>query len=303
MLTINNAVDNYLLAVRSEGKSPKTIRAYSDILHAFMAGIKEELVEELTENHIRIYMADLPSRAGKYGYFSTSSQMKHYATIRTFIRWLYAQGYITRCITDYTRPPKISSDLPDALSNEEVEKLKEVIAVRPFRDQVIIELFLDTGLRLREVTLLNVDDIYFDERILRVYGKGKKEALVPFGKRFAKDLHAYIVIHRKPENENEKALFINRFGTRLEYEGMAMLVRRILEEVGVKGKCGAHTLRHTFATQFLKNGGGVETLRAVLRHSDISITQRYVHLTMSDVSTLYAKASPLDMGSRVPRRR
>lgn len=126
MLTVTNAVDDFLLAIRSEGKSPNTVRAYSDILHAFMAGVRDELVEELTENHIRFYMADLPSRAGKYGDFSTSSQMKHYAFIQTFIRWLYAQGYIDRCLTDYTRPPKISSALSDALSNEEVERLRDI---------------------------------------------------------------------------------------------------------------------------------------------------------------------------------
>ena len=302
MLTINNAVDNYLLAVRSEGKSPKTIRAYSDILHAFMAGIKEELVEELTENHIRIYMADLPSRAGRYGDFSTSSQMKHYATIRTFIRWLYAQGYTSRCITDRTRPPKISNDLPDALSSEEVGRLRDVLSMGLFRDQVIITMFLDTGLRLRELMQLNLDDIYFDERLLRVYGKGKKEALVPFGKLLAKDLHAYIILHRSPEDRKEKALFLNRFGKRLEYEGLAMLVRRILGKVRTTGKGGAHTLRHTFATNFLRNGGDVEGLRVILRHTDISTTQRYSHLVTKDISAMHDRFSPGDNWGKIRRR-
>lgn len=295
MLTINNAVDSYLLAVQTEGKSPKTVRAYTDILHAFMAGVKEELVEELTDNHIRIYMADLPARAGRYGKMSSSSQMKHYAVIRTFIRWLYAQGHISRCLTNFTRPPTISNDLPGPLSDAEFERLKGILSERPYRDQVIFEVFLDTGLKLSEVCNLNLSDIDIEDRWICVKSKGSNEAAVPMGRTLADDLQAYIVNDRKPKEENKTALFLNRFGTRLEYEGLAMLIKRILKEVGVEGKGGADALRHTFASLFLRNGGSAAVLRGILRQDDISIIQRYYSKTNDgNIVARHNRFSPLD---------
>jgi site-specific recombinase XerD len=157
-----------------------------------------------------------------------------------------------------------------------------------------MELFLDTGLRLNEVCALDLKDVHVQGAWCRVYGKGRKEAIVPLGRKLCRDLSIYIHAHRKPTYQDEPALFINRFGHRLEREGLAILVRRALANIGIEGKHGAHTLRHTFATNFLRNGGSLEALRRILRHNDIKVTQRYIHLVMDDVIGQHHQASPLD---------
>jgi integrase/recombinase XerD len=108
------------------------------------------------------------------------------------------------------------------------------------------------------------------------------------------EANSNIFRHRRPKDENDPALFINRDGVRLEREGLSLLVRRIMVKAGVSGKAGPHKLRRTFATSFLRHGGNLEALRRILRHSNIVVTQRYTNLLTEDVMNQHRMASPLD---------
>jgi site-specific recombinase XerD len=294
-MNLKHEIEQFLLACRAERKAPKTMRAYHDILADFLDHMGDIDPRELKPADVQQYIVDLFERPGRRSEkISSSTAMKYYTVIRTFIRWMYAQEIITKRITDYTKPPRLSKDLPDGLSDEEVDDLFRYLNEKNnFRNKTIFELFLDTGLRLEEVCNLNVNDIHIEDAWLKVFGKGQKEAIVPFGYRLSKHLHKYFHDYRNAL-PGEDAFFVKEDGERLGYEGLAIMIRRTLSDVRKEGKCGAHTLRHTFATKYLRNGGSLEALRKILRHNDIKVTQRYVHLVTEDVKRDHRKASPLD---------
>lgn len=294
-INLSDAVENYLLACRAEGKSQKTLRAYHDILYDFVPAVGDIPVPDLTPQTIQAYIADLYKRPGrKNRAFSTHSAAKYYAVVRSFIRWVFAQGWLEKRITDFTKAPRLSDDLPDCLTDEEIARLLNYCRERgKLRDTVIIAFFLDTGVRLEELVSLDLNDVHIEGGWVKVYGKGRREGIVPIGHQLARDLHLYIKTERKAA-PGETALFINRFGQRLEYDGVGTLVQRILKAIRLDGKCGPHTLRHTFATRYLRNGGNLESLRKILRHRSIAVTQRYVHFLQQDVLDDHLRASPYD---------
>jgi site-specific recombinase XerD len=292
------AFESYILSCKAAQLSQKTQRAYSDILLDFIRFTGEIDVCKLNADLFNQYIASLTDRPGKYGNFSPQSIAKHFAVVRTYLHWLYDQEYIPTCISDRLKAPRQASNLPDALTDTEIDRLYELLAKRGvFRDTLIFELLLDTGLRAQEVIDLNLTDVNLQDGSLKVWGKGRREAIVPIGATVSRDLPLYVHKYRVSV-PGEDALFVNRYGTRLGKEGLSTLVRRILSDVRESGKCGPHTLRHTFATQFLKNGGNFEVLRRVLRHSDIRSTQQYVHLQNEQILADHRKASPVDLRSK-----
>ena len=301
-LHLSQAMESFMLSCRSERKSPKTIQGYRDVLTRFIASTNDIPANKLTPDHIRGYIASLVNLPGKVAgrQFSSHSLMKHYQVIRTWVRWMYAQEMIPTCPTDKTKAPVLGEPLPSALTDDEVKALfrhikEEEGRIARFRDQVIFTLFLDTGMRLNEVACLTVDDLNIAEgRIHIKNGKGAKEGSVPMGNHLARDLYTYLHRHRQA-NSGEKALFIGKSGSALGYEGLAVMVRRAISAIRVgDGKRGAHVLRHTMATNFLRAGGSVEALQKILRHNDIRITQIYLHLTTKDIIAEHRRIAPLD---------
>jgi site-specific recombinase XerD len=301
-LHLSQALESFMLSCHSERKSPKTIRSYQDVLTRFITSIGDIPTDTLMPDHISDYIASLTNLPGKVAdrQFSSHSLMKHYQVIRTWVRWMYAQDFISTCPTNKTHAPKLGDPIPSALSDDEVKALfrhirEEKGRTARFRDEVIFTLFLDTGMRLNEVACLTVDDLNIQEgRIHIKNGKGSKEDSIPMGNRLARDLYTYLHVHYQ-SNPGENALFIGKSGYALGYEGLAVMVRRTISAIRVgDGKRGAHVLRHTMATNFLRAGGSVEALRKILRHNDIRITQIYLHLTMEDLIAEHQRIAPLD---------
>ena len=301
-LHLSQAFESFMLGCRSERKSPKTIQGYRDILTRFINLTTDIPVTSLVPDHIRGYMAVLAEKPGKVAgrQFSSSTMIKHYQVIRTWVKWMYAQEMIPTCPTDKTKAPVLGKPPPSALTDGEVKALfrhikEEKGRITSFRDQVIFMLFLDTGMRLNEVACLTVDDLNITEGWIHIRnGKGAKEGTVPMGNHLARDLYTYLHRHRQV-NPGEKSLFIGKSGFALGYEGLAIMVRRTISAIRVgDGKRGAHVLRHTMATNFLRAGGSVETLQKILRHNDIRITQIYLHLTMEDIIVEHRRVAPLD---------
>jgi len=294
--TIRSALDSFLLACRAEGKSLKTQRSYEDTLENFVKFIGDMPVDTITASHFRGYIADVTSRQGIHGKISNNSVHKYYSVVRTFLRWMFDQRMMSSRITDLTKAPRLAEELPEILTDQELEKLFNYLKNRGnFRDLVIFEVFLDTGIRLTELVELTLDDVHLEKQLIRVFGKGSKEDLVPFGSKVADHLRKYIYSDRNHSSlPGNNALFVKETGEKLGREGVSILVRRALIKIGKNGKAGPHILRHTFATLFLRNGGDLETLRRILRHKDIRMTQLYVHLLKDDIIADHRKASPLD---------
>jgi integrase/recombinase XerD len=165
-----------------------------------------------------------------------------------------------------------------------------------YRDSVIILILLDTGLRVSELINLKIDNVWLDEGLIKVLGKGNKERLVPIGKQIRKLLWRYINQYR-PETArpNLDNLFLTRDGRPLTKNRVDSIMKRygkIAELTGIR--CSPHTLRHTFAINYLRNGGDVFSLQKILGHSSLEMTRRYCELANADIKKAHAIASPVD---------
>jgi site-specific recombinase XerD len=281
-LLIGTVLERYLQECQRVNKGLKTIRAYQDTLHDFVRFLGDIQAADLTEEHVQRYITDVGARQGKNGHMSVQSVHKYYSVVRTFVRWMYAHNFIPRDVTDRIEFSQPSLARPDALTEEELQRLQNHLDERgDYRDKVIFEVLLDTGLRVHELTGLNLDDVDLDARTLRVSGQNGHHDNVSFGSEVQGDLSSYIQDHRRCDLA-ENALFINRFGSRLEPEGLNILIKRTLQKIRDGGKCGSETLRNTFACSFLRNEGSLLALHTRLRNADFRSTERYLVMFSDD---------------------
>ncbi len=275
-ISISNALEKYLHECQGDVKNDKTIRTYQDTLHDFLNFIGDISVETLNLEHLQRYIADVYTRQDKCGEFSASSVHKYYAVVHAFIHWMYTHDYIDKPINLVMALPQLTTDRLDFLTEHEFNGLLDYLKNKgDFRDLVIFEVFLETGLRVHELISLNLEDVNLEARTLTIKSKNGKEAFVPFGNTLTRDLSTYIQEYRICDR-SETALFISRSGNRFRMESLNMLIKRTLHNIRERGKCGGDTLRNTFAITFLKNGGKDITLHAILRNTDFRITRRYV---------------------------
>ena len=297
-MQLTDAIDQYFLACRVDNISNKTISGYTYCLDNFIKVVGNRPIDEITPHHIREFMMNEMARKHKRTGEPLSSQTrsKSYSVVRGFFNWLVTEELIEKSPTDRTNPPKVDYDLPDALTKEELRRIFNYLEIAsPYRDKVIFEFFLDTGCRVAEVANLKLDDVHIKDGWAKVKGKGRKEGIVPLGKKLCYDLNLYINRYRRAP-EDEPALFTS---TRYPYsaltkDGLTSMVKRVHKAVGIKGKYGPHKLRHTMATQFIANGGDIAILRRILRHTNINVTQRYINLVQNDVQDAHRTHSPLD---------
>jgi len=161
---------------------------------------------------------------------------------------------------------------------------------------VIILTLLDTGLRVNELINLKIDNVWLEEGIIKVLGKGNKERLVPVGKQIRRLLWRYITHYRpEPARPNLDNLFLTRDGRSLTKNRVDSMMKHYGERARLSGiRCSPHTLRHTFAVTYLRNGGDVFSLQRILGHSSLEMTRRYCELADVDIEKAHALASPVD---------
>ncbi|MBI9097009.1 MAG: tyrosine recombinase XerD [Spirochaetaceae bacterium] len=192
--------------------------------------------------------------------------------------------------------PRLARHLPEVMTIEEVDLFLQEIdctSLSGLRDRALFELIYSCGLRVSEAVGLNVGDLYFEEGLIKVTGKGGKERLIPLGERAEHWLKMYLLEARpgfcRPGKVTE-ALFLNRLGGGLSRKGMWKRFRETAERAGVSGKI--HTLRHSFATHLLQGGADLRSVQELLGHSDISTTQIYTHLNCDDLQSAHKEYHP-----------
>lgn len=297
-MLLKDAIDQFFLACKVNNISERTISGYTYNLSSFLKVVGNIPVTELSSSHVRMFIANEMGRTNQHTGEPLSSYTinKAYAVIRAFCRWLVNEDLIETAPTDRIKPPKVDNDLPEALTKEEIRKIfYHLDVIGSFRDKVIFEFFLDTGCRVAEVASLQLDDVHITEGWAKVKGKGRKEGIVPLGKKLCYDLSLYISKYRIAPPD-ETALFVSSVApySALTRDGISSMVKRVHKAIGVKGKYGPHKLRHTMATQFIANGGDIAILRRILRHTNIAVTQRYINLVQNDVQDAHRLHSPLD---------
>ena len=299
-MKLENAVDEFIMDKRLKNLSEATITNYRKVLNELSDEHGGTELIEFNPEIARCFLNHLQTREnkndGSIG-LSRASLELYYRVIHNFGKWCAIQNYIKSPPTEKIPKPKTDNKLPEAISDENLEILFEILESKAsFRIQVIFEFFLDTGCRVSEVVGLNVKDVHLDNGWAMIRGKGNREDIIPLGQSLTIDLHKYLYdIRPKLDSQGKKAaFFLTNRGDRYSRSGLSMLVRRYLTEAGVDGKVGPHKLRHTFATNYLRFHGDLESLRRIMRHSSVQTTQRYIALLPEDLIRAHQKASPLD---------
>lgn len=287
---MNSHIQQFLRYLEIEkGVSPHTLRAYRKDLEAFSIHIKSK-VEDIELNDIRGFVAEEINSGHK-----KTTAGRRLAAVRSFLKFLYREGYIKSNPAKLVPTPKLPKMLPKFLSVDDVFSLVEKpegIGFLPARDRAILELLYSSGLRVSELSGLNADDINTREGLVKVKGKGKKERIVPVGTKAIEAIKTYIV-ERVLLRKKDNAFFLNKNGTRLTDRSIRRIVVKYAKAIGVNSRIGPHTLRHTFASHLLQGGADLRVIQELLGHSSLSTTQKYTHLDITHLMDTYDKAHPL----------
>jgi integrase/recombinase XerC/integrase/recombinase XerD len=292
---------------RLEGKPETTCGWYRNILGSFLAWSGDICLDEFTLERVRDYLSYLRTRPRYAGHPTTPQNGKtvsphtfrHHAVVpRVFARWLYDEGYTTEHRLERLRTPKVPETIIDVLTTDEVKKLTSIETPNTpqgSRNNAIITLALDTGLRKSELTTLELNRLDLDRGVLVAFGKGAKERLVPFGFVAARALQRYLA-HFRPEPAVPQfdRVFLQQGGWPLSQNTMQMLSRRIGERSGIE-RFHWHLLRHTFAVNYLMNGGDPFSLQRILGHTTLEMVRRYIHLADVHVRIQHRGYSPMDV--------
>ncbi len=310
--SLESLVKGYLLNCRTENKSPKTISGYEMVLKNFIWYCKQNNfpeVQHLTAIHIRYFLMYLSSEPHRWNSTSPSAKRlvnstttnTYFRRLRTFFNWLVREELILENPFKNLKPPKLENKVIQALIPNEIERLFKTCSGKSLldvRNRTILSLLLDTGLRISELTNLTVDDVNLDDgSILIRHGKGGKQRTVHIGNTAQKLLWRYMNLYRKGDSrlqaELSSRLFLNRSNEPLNLNGMKILIRRLGNKAKIR--LHPHMLRHTFAISFLRNGGDVFSLKFLLGHSTLAMTERYLRsLNANDAMNAHKKFSPLD---------
>jgi len=216
------------------------------------------------------------------------------AALRSFCNWLCRIGTLQNNPARAIRNPKTPQHLPRFLSEPEMQALLESPddSDEGRRDGAILELLYATGVRAGELTGLDLDSIDFDQRTVRVLGKGRKERVIPFGAIAADRLRAYLEVRRHGRDGETTALFLSPTGKRLSTDALRKLLARRLQDAAINKRVTPHAIRHSFATHLLNAGADLRAIQELLGHASLGTTQRYTHVSTTQLKAIYDKAHP-----------
>jgi integrase/recombinase XerC len=303
MLSMKDAIHNFYESLQQKNVSAHTLRNYlSDLeqFHAYLAppdpkGEPQEFfVGQLDYLVIREYMGHLHGRK-----IEKSSMARKISAIRSFCKFLCREDVLRQNPAKLVRLPKIPRKIPNHLTVEDVVKMIETpVLSTPLgkRDRAILELLYACGVRVSELSGLNLEDVNFNELLILVRGKGRKERLVPFGQYCQRALQSYLAeraAREGPASKDPKSpLFLNHLGTRITTRSVARIVEKYVRLSGLGRKISPHAIRHSFATHLLNSGADLRSIQELLGHKNLSTTQRYTHISIGHLMEQYDKAHP-----------
>ncbi len=297
-------ISEFLLHLSKERNySARTIEGYELSLRQFAEFLQREFPDGLDNPKnvdvivLQAYIAGMMD--GGYSIYSVHTKV---AALRSFFKFLFRNGAVDMNPARLLRLPRLPKKLPSFLDFAQInEALQLPDANKPagIRDIAILELLYATGMRRNELVNLNIENIDFDIMAVKVFGKGSKERIIPFGDAAKSALEEYISAARPKmlKSDDEKALFLNKFGKRLSPLSINNIVKKYLSKV-TDGKRSPHTLRHTFATHLLEMGADITSVKELLGHESIGTTQIYTHTTIEYLRDVYRKAHPKGSGKK-----
>jgi len=291
MPELEGQIARYLEHLKRENASLHTVRNYAADLMEFQQRLGAVDVRQVDVLALRGWLAELHGRN-----LSALSIRRKLAAVRSLFRFLVREGVVAANPAKLLGTPKAPRKLPSAPDPEQTNRLIDGVGQanlnRPFpaRDRAIFEFLYGCGLRVSELAGLNLDDIDFTDRWIRVRGKGKKERQVPYGSKAAEALQDYLP-QRKAAPE-ERAVFTNFRGRRLTTRGIHFIVRFYALALAHDPSLHPHSFRHAFATHLLADGADLRAIQELLGHARLSTTQRYTQVALADLIAVYDKAHP-----------
>jgi integrase/recombinase XerC len=306
MITLARAIDEFEEYVADARRySPRTVRAYRSDLDRFAGFWERDFGEGAASTTplsrvdtlaVRSYLASLHRSR-----LASRSLARHLSTLRSFFRWACREGHMDKNPARALPAPRLPKTLPRAMTLPDTERLLAADEDAPFfeRDRALFELLYATGLRVSEAAGLDLEDVDFASRLLRVVGKGNKERIAPFGETAEDALAAYLPVRgarrkgsRSADRDDGEPLFVNARGGRLTTRSMARLLKHRLRAAGLPAEISPHALRHSFATHLLEAGADLRAIQELLGHASLSTTQKYTHLDAARLREVYRRAHP-----------
>lgn len=290
-------VKEYLAHLKLEKNlSKNTVLSYKNDIYAFISFLKDSGIEDpsnISSDNIGGFFKTLKELG-----LSGSSSARYFSSLKGFFLYLLKNKYIIKNPIEKITAPKMSKKLPSVLDINEIEKILSAPNVTDklgLRDKAILELFYACGTRVSELINLKVNDLFFDDEIIRVFGKGSKERLIPIGSSAIKWVGEYLkkcrpLLMKKSKSENN--LFLNSRASKLSRMGIWKIIDRYVKEAGIERDVHPHTFRHSFATHLLEGGADLRAVQEMLGHADISTTQIYTHIDRDYIKQIHKQFHP-----------
>lgn len=278
---------NYLLV--DKGLSKNTVKAYEADISSFFQWLDNEDLKykNLQEDHINQYISFLFQRKMR-----SSSVNRKISSIKSFYIFLVKRNFVKNSPLNDLVTPKQEKYLPESMSEAEVDKLlnsPDVSNKIENRDKAMIEMLYATGMRISELVNLKITDVDMKRCVVKVFGKGSKERLVPFGETALDSLRSYL---NEREQSSSKEIFLSNRGKKMTRVAFWQRVKIYLIRENLKNSISPHTLRHAFATHLLNRGADLRSVQLLLGHSDLSTTQIYTHIAKQRLSDVLKKHHP-----------
>lgn len=310
---LEQVVEGYKLCARAEGKSTNYIclvassveflKQYletkglaTDVTKIDVHGIRGFILHLQSATRFALHPFARPQTGRLLSGYTINTYMR---SIRAFWSWLAVEGIIEENPFSQLKIPKAPQKVIPTFSDEQVKALfaqADKSSAIGFRNYVIMLVLLDTMMRVSELTGCRIEDLNLETRCLKVWGKGSKERIVPFGRTTQKALWRYVTFYR-PESclPRQDMLFLTADGRPLTKNRVETILKIYGKRTGIKGvRISPHTFRHTGAVAFLRNGGDLFTLQRIMGHSSLEVLRGYVNLSQSDLRRVHESASPLD---------
>jgi len=290
------------------GAAKNTVTSYRrdlDRYRSFLAGRGITDAGSVVEADVSAFLASLREGTPEHRPLAASSAARSIIAVRGFHRFLAREGQVATDPAGDVTPPKPASRLPKAIPVEDVEAILAAASLgdtpTSLRDRALFEVLYGVGARISEAVGLDVDDIDLADPgapgsgSVRLFGKGRKERIVPVG-RYAREAVAAYLVRGRPElatrGRGTPALFLNQRGARLSRQSAWATLRTTADRAGLRGHISPHTLRHSFATHLLDGGADVRVVQELLGHASVTTTQIYTMVSVQRLREVYAGAHP-----------
>lgn len=287
----------YLSVIKLEKNlSDNSVASYGTDLNKFLEFIEEKKIKDWNNVSSDLIVSFFQNQ--KEEGVGSSTTARYLSSLKGFFKYLYKNKYVEKNPAENLSSTKISRKLPAVLSVNEIDKILDLPDINNklgLRDKAVLEILYSSGLRVSELINLKLSDLFFNDEVIRVLGKGSKQRIVPIGSSAIKWCREYLMksrIYLEDKSKSRNFVFLNSRGTKLSRMGVWKIVDNYTKEAGIEKEVHPHTFRHSFATHLLEGGADLRAVQEMLGHADISTTQIYTHIDREYIKQVYRDFHP-----------